>query len=126
MKKIMISCIAVWSMLFTMNTAHAEMITFASRYFAERSGIRGYLANSGEQGGNKIQVEILIGSTDIHGPMGTFPSSFKFTFTCEDKWDWEKVRKSTNSIANYINKNNDIDLLKMLSESGLSGCKWIQ
>jgi len=46
--------------------------------------------------------------------------------SCEDKWDWEKVGKASNAIATYINKNNDIELIKMLKGAGLSNCKFIE
>jgi len=91
--------------------AFAEMITFGGTLFADRSSIIGRLYMGKE---NYIAVKIYAG----HGL-----SDFEVNLICTDKWHEEKVIKATRSIADYINKNNDINPFKMLSNAGLSGCK---
>ena len=102
--------ILLW-LLMAADSAFAEMITFGGTLFADRSNIFGRLYLGKD---HHIAVKIYIG----HG-LGEFEANL----TCTDKWHEEKVIKATRSIADYINKNNDIDPFKMLSSAGLSGCK---
>jgi len=95
------------------NSVLAEMITFAPFYVIDRSQLFCSLYSQDQ----KIYVRFNIGIT-IGAP--------ELAISCEDKWDWQKVPKILSSIANYINKNNEIDALKMLSSAGLSGLKVVK
>ena len=103
--------VALLVLVIAANFAFAEMITFGGTLFLDRSSIVGRLYIGKD---NHIAVKIYAG----HGL-----SDFEANFICTDKWQEEKVIKSTRSIADYINTNNDIDPFKMLSHAGLSGCK---
>ncbi len=108
MKKII--CASVFLLFFGfVNAAWADMITIYDGRGMYTVGNRssaflGFSVHSDKR--NQIIVTF-----------GTEP------YLCQDKWDREKAHKAANSIANYIDKNNDIDILKMLSEAGLSGCR---
>jgi hypothetical protein len=105
--------------------SHAEIVVFAKRYFIERTTIRGQLYNTGPNAGDKVHVQIIAGTTGLAGMAGQFVGAYTIDFNCNDKWDWDKVEKAASSIAQYINKNNTIDPIKMLSEAGLS-CNYAQ
>lgn len=94
----------------------AEMVTFSGRWIVDRSNITSVLSPVRETPSSKDKIRVI-----IHVVPGI--SGWEFRFSCEDNWDFEKVKSASKSIANYINKNNDIDPFKMLSDAGLSGCK---
>jgi len=111
MKKWISYAVVLLWFLSAANFAFAEMVTFGGTLFVDRSSIVGRLYVGKE---NNIAVKIHAG----HGL-----SDFEANFICTDKWQDEKVIKTTRSIADYINENKDIDPFKMLSQAGLSGCK---
>ncbi len=106
----LLSVVLLWPVIAA-SFAFAEMITFGGTLFVDRSSIVGRLYIGKD---NHIAVKIYVG----HGL-----SEFEANFICTEKWHEEKVIKSTRSIADYINGNNDIDPFKMLTHAGLSGCK---
>ena len=93
------------------NSVLAEMVSFGP-FVLDRSNIYAIVSEKGA----KFDVEL-----GVYGML--FGKEIKLESICEDKYDWEKAIKTTNSITDYINKNNSLDLLKMLSDVGLSGCK---
>jgi len=113
-KKILYAAVFLMSFAIA-DSALSEMVTFGGIFVIDRSHIYIKLIQIREKTSDegKIQVNIILG---MMGEAG-------WALRCEDKWDYEKVKKASNSIATYINKNNDIEILKMLSNAGLSGCK---
>ena len=100
-------------LLFTVaDSVFADMVTLGGMWIIDRSNILCRLYT--EKPDYKILVMINLGFT-INSP--------KLTISCDDKFEQGKVEKASKSIANYINKNDDIDPLKMLSNAGLSNCK---
>jgi len=98
-------------LLITANFALGEMVTFGGTLFVDPSSIIGRLYIGKDK---NIAVKIHVG----HGL-----SDFESNFICTDKWQEQKVIKTTRSIADYINNNKTIGPFKMLSYAGLSGCK---
>jgi len=120
-----IPLIASFLLLIDTNITNAEIVTFGKRFFADRSTIRGELYTTSKELGETIGVNVALGEPKVVTISGVV-TSFVLQFRCKDKWNWEKAEKAANSIAQHINKNNNIDPLKMLSEAGLSGCDYTQ
>jgi len=106
MKRHLFLCATILLTFLISSPSYAEIVVFAKKYFVDRTLINGELQ---KYKGSKVQVNIYIGN-------------FVMTFRCDSKWNLEQVARASNSIRNYINRNDDIDPLKMLADAGLSGC----
>lgn len=97
--------------------AHADMVTFGQRFVVERSDIMVKLYTDKRRSGERINVKFIVGAGSMLGQ--------EVRFICQDTWDSSKVHKASNVFRDYLNKHNDIEMRKMLSQTGLTECKYI-
>lgn len=129
-KKQIVYCILILVLsIMVIKSATAEMVVFEN-IILDRSNIIASVFPGAEQktpqpkfpDDYKIYVDI---GFIAGGVPGTGWGPMRWKYQCRDKWDSQKVNKVKNNIADYINKNNNIEVLKMLSNVGLSGCNCV-
>ena len=100
-------CLVIGYLLFISVNCNAETVKLSDEYFGDRSMISGTVFSNG----GKIAVKINV---------GTGMAGWVLTFYTADKAEPDKIKNITKFISQYINKNNDIDPIKMLTEAGLT------